>query len=376
LEKSLQKEAGWRDNSFNLLRIIAAIAVLVSHAYPIAVGSGTTEPLEDILGLSLGTLAVLTFFAISGYFISQSFQNKPSVIDFAIARGLRVFPGLLLVLLLTVFILGPIFTKFDLKEYFSNRETILYIPHNLRLWPLQYDLPGVFDENPTPKAINGSLWSLAYEVACYVMVAVVGTLGFASNSRRFAGFLIAYATFYLAALAVLRSHIDHLTILRNVHDLSLPFVIGMTLFHFREQIPLRLTPLVVLIVSSTVSYGRPWFHELFVLTWAYGIFYLGFLKFKPLFAYNRLGDYSYGTYIYAYPVEQVIAALFKGSFPIVIITLSLPSTILLAFLSWHLVEERALAKRSTAAIWFKLTLWSKVSGGMKRRTSSNNCELK
>src|ERR1700722_5394146 len=220
------KEAGGRDNNFNLLRILAAIAVLVSHAHPIAFGQGTTEPLEDLLGMSLGTLAVLTFFAISGYFISQSFQNKRSALEFAIARGLRVFPGLLVVLLLTVFLLGPIFTELDLVEYFSNRETILYIPRNLRLWPLQYDLPGVFDKNPLPKAINGSLWSLAYEVACYVMVAVVGTIGFASNCHRFAVFLIAYATFYVAALPILHSHIEHLTILRNVHLLSLPFVIG------------------------------------------------------------------------------------------------------------------------------------------------------
>jgi peptidoglycan/LPS O-acetylase OafA/YrhL len=361
--------AGERDNNFNLLRILAAISVLVSHAYPIAIGQGTTEPLEDILGISLGTLAVLTFFAISGYFISQSFHNRRSVIEFAIARGLRIYPGLLVALLLTVFVLGPLFTKFELADFFSNRETILYIPHNLRLWPLQYELPGVFCENPIPKAINGSLWSLVYEVACYVVVAVVGTISLASNRRRFAGFLIAYAAFYVAALPFLRSHIDHVTILRNVHLLLLPFVIGMSLFHFREQVPLRSIAVVVLIASSAASYGHPWFHELFILTWAYGIFYLGFLKFKPLFAYNRIGDYSYGTYIYAYPMEQAIASLFKGSTPVLIMTLSLPPTILLAVLSWHLIEGPALAKRLTATSWFRSTLWPKIIEGMKRCTS-------
>src|SRR5579872_3953443 len=261
-----------RQNNFNLLRILAAIAVLISHAYPIAFGERTPEPLEPILGFSLGTLAVLTFFAISGYFISQSFNNKRGLVEFAIARVLRIYPGLFVVLLLTVVILGPMFTKAGLAEYFFNRDTVLYIPHNLRLWPLQYELPGVFGENPTPRVINGSLWSLAYEVACYFVVAVVGTIGLANNCRRFSIFLIAYVTFYVATLPLLRMNVEHLTLLQNVRLLSLPFVIGMAIFHF-QQLSLAPSPIFVLIASSAISYRQPWFHELFILTWTYFIFY-------------------------------------------------------------------------------------------------------
>ena len=341
-----------RGNNFNLLRILAASAVLISHAYPISIGPGTREPLDYLLGMNLGTLAVLTFFAISGYFISQSFERR-RILEFAMARALRIYPGLLVVLVLTVFVLGSVFTKSGLASFFSDRDTLLYIPRNLLLWPLQYELPGVFDDNAYPRAINGSLWTLAYEVACYVMVAVVGIFGLALNHRRFAGFLVLYAVCYIAAFPILRSNYGHLTILRNIHLLSLPFVIGMALFQFRQQVPWRFSIMLVLGTASAISYGSSWFHELFILAWSYGVFYLGFLKYEPLLAYNRLGDYSYGTYIYGFPVEQVIATLYKGCSPVTMMTLSLPLTLLFAIFSWHCIEERALGQRSFIMAWLK-----------------------
>ena len=340
-----------RDNNFNLLRMFAASAVLISHGYPIALGQGTPEPLESILGMSLGTLAVLTFFAISGYFISQSFIFKLKIVEFAVARVMRIYPGLIVALLLTVFVLGPAFTQIDLKTYFSDPKTLLYIPLNLPLWPLQYELPGVFTNNPYPDAINGSLWTLAYEVACYAMVVIVGIFSQARCLQRFSFFLVAYAIIYVAVIPLLGIHNDKLTVLRNVHSLTLPFVLGMALFQFRQYLPLRLSVLVGFALFSSVSYGRPWFYYLFLISWCYGIFYLGFLSYKPLLTYNRLGDYSYGMYIYAFPVEQTIAAICKGCTPITEIALAFPITLGFAILSWHLLEGPALSRKSAVSEW-------------------------
>ncbi len=335
-----------RENNFNLLRIAAAGAVLVSHAYPICLGPGSVEPLDRLLGMSLGTLAVTAFFAISGYFISQSFQNRRSVVEFLASRVLRIYPGLLAVLLLTTILLGPAFTRIDLAYYFSDQRTLLYVPNNLRLWRLQYELPGVFSNNPYPGVVNGSLWTLAYEVACYTIVAIVGKLGLTSNNVRFAWFLATYATFYIAALPVLGDP-DHLILVKNVHLLSLPFLIGMTLFQFRQKIRFNFRTLSALFAASMISYHSPWFHEIFLFAWSYTILYLGFFKCKPLLIYNRLGDYSYGMYIYAFPVEQAVAALYGGCTPITMIALSLPPTLALATFSWHFVEKRALARRAS-----------------------------
>ncbi len=342
-----------RDNNFNLIRMVAAGSVLVSHAYPLALGPGSPEPLDRILGMDVGTLAVISFFVISGYFISQSFHR--GIIEFAVARILRIYPGLVMVLLLTVFAIGPIFTKLDIGAYFSDRETFLYMPRNLSLGALRYDLPGVFEDNPYPRAINGSLWTLFYEVACYAMVAVVGILGLTASGRRFVGFLTTYALFYAAVLLLdLRHHVlDHATILRNAHQLTLPFVIGMAFFQFRRRLPLRLPVLGLAIAAAILSYDKPWFHQVFVLAWSYGLFYLGFLRCEPILYYNMLGDYSYGVYIFAFPIEQMVAALCKGCAPLALMALSFPFTLLLAVLSWHFIEEPALSQKSAVSGWLR-----------------------
>jgi peptidoglycan/LPS O-acetylase OafA/YrhL len=346
------KIAGGRDNNFNLLRLIAAACVLVSHAYPISLGPSAAEPLASSLGMTLGTLGVITFFSVSGYFISQSFYHRRSVLEFVIARSLRIYPGLLWVLALTVLILGPAFTKLDLAHYYMDRETLLYIPKNLLLGPLQYKLPGVFDDNPFPGIINGSLWTLVYEVACYAMVAVLGLFGLTASNRRFSVFLLMYGLWYVASKQILdEGNHAHLTILRDLHLLTLPFVIGMTAFQHRHRLSLRFSILTVLAVASLVSYGSLWFHELFVLTWSYGVLYLGFLRVEPLLKYSSLGDYSYGMYIFGFPLEQVIAAVYVGSSPNFVILLSVPLTLMLAVVSWHCVEERALAQKSNVSLW-------------------------
>src|SRR5262249_52667866 len=199
-----------RDNNFNLFRMLAATAVLISHAYALSLGSATAEPFVTTLDISMGGLAVMSFFAISGFFISQSFDRKRSLMDFCVARILRIYPGLLLVLLLTVFVLGPALTTSSITKYFSDPGTFTYVPRNLSLKFLQYDLPGVFQNNPYSSAINGSLWTLFYEVACYGLVAVVGILGLTTRSFSFVVLLVIYCLGYIsvkeAGQSVLQSH--------------------------------------------------------------------------------------------------------------------------------------------------------------------------
>jgi peptidoglycan/LPS O-acetylase OafA/YrhL len=342
------------NNNFNLLRMIAASAVLVSHAYPISLGEGTVEPLESLLKMNLGTLSVITFFAISGFFILQSFDHRNSLISFCVARILRIYPGLIVVLMLTLLVLGPTFTAMAQSDYFCNRATLLYLPHNISLKWLQYDLPGVFRDNPFPDTINGSLWSLFYEVVCYGMVVAVGVLGLTRRKWRFSAFLGVYALGYLTLKPItLYSHdLAGLSfVLVRFHQLTLPFVVGMTFYQFRSF--LRLNWLVCVGAGSVavLTYGTAWFQESFVVFWCYLIFYLGFLPVGPLRVYNLIGDYSYGMYIYAFPCEQIAAALCRGISPLGVIITSLPITLGCAVLSWHLVERRALAHRAVAANW-------------------------
>jgi peptidoglycan/LPS O-acetylase OafA/YrhL len=342
-----------RANNFNLMRMAAASAVLISHAYPLARGPQAVEPLAGTIGMSLGTLAVITFFAISGYFIFQSLDRSQTILDFFVARILRIYPGLIVAVTLAALVLGPIVTKLKTGIYFGHIDTYVYIPRNLSLFCLQYDLPGVFTDNPLRGAVNGSLWTLFYEAGCYGMVACVGISGFALNGRRFGCFLTLCALSY-ASIFWLDYHykiLSYSQFLRDSYTFVPPFIIGMSIYYFRGKLPLKFSLASAGMIVTIFSYGRPWFREVFVISWSYSLFYMGFLRSTALLIYNRIGDYSYGLYIYAFPVEQVGAALFKESTPVELIVFSFPATLLLAVLSWHLLEKRALLLRATASEW-------------------------
>ena len=351
LPPTLDELAIGRDNNFNLIRIVAACWVLVSHAYPIALGNGAVEPLDSILQMSLGTLGVLTFFVISGFFISQSFDRRRGELDFWIARCLRIFPALVFVLLLTVFALGPFFTTARLHSYFSEWATVTYIPRNLSLKWLQYDLPGVFASNPYPATINGSLWTLFYEAACYFMVALIGMIGLAKQ-RRFVIFLGAYAALYIGfkVLTPLHSILLQYATVANFHELTLPFVIGMAFYQYKATLRIHMLLSIILLLLFAIStHNSSWFREVFVCFWCYVVFCFGYVPSKNLRSYNRVGDYSYGTYIFAFPCEQAVVAIWPGISPVGLIFIALPVTLLFAVTSWHLLESKALSYRKLLA---------------------------
>lgn len=154
---SLAARSRGRDNHFNLIRMIAASGVLVSHAWPLSLGSETPEPLETLLrGDNLGRLCVFIFFAVSGFFITRSFIERRSLRDFVTARVLRLFPGLLV---MTVVVAALIAVLAAPDPVAVLRQDLIWIARALRLKGPE-PLAGVFADNPLPDAINGSLWTL------------------------------------------------------------------------------------------------------------------------------------------------------------------------------------------------------------------------
>ncbi len=139
-----------RDNNLNLIRAVAAAAVLVSHAFPIALGPGTPEPFEATAGASLGHMAVLVFFAASGFLITASYQRSATLGTFAAARAARLLPGLAVSVILVAVILGPLVTTLPTATYLADPQTWTFIIRNIVTYPVQYTLPGVFETNPYP----------------------------------------------------------------------------------------------------------------------------------------------------------------------------------------------------------------------------------
>ena len=332
-----------RDNNFHLLRVIAASAVLYSHAFALATGDKASEPLRSWLGCTFGSIAVDLFFLISGMLVTMSLERRGSAVDFVRARFLRIWPALTVAIFLSVFVLGAVFTTSPLREYFLAKGTVKYLVFNLWLFRgVEYFLPGVFLTNPWPAAINGSLWSLTFEVKCYVVLLAAWIVLRRLQSAHLLRWLTAALWASLLAWFVWTLHS------MNIEDsparVWLMFCSGVLIYLLRSRLLLSWWWLGALCLAVGLSLGHP---VLFGLTYAFALPYFmlccAYLPRGGLLRYNRLGDYSYGIYIYAFPVQQSLMHLMPGLLPLEMFGLSLAVTLGLAVLSWHFVEKPALA---------------------------------
>lgn len=351
-----------RDNNLNLIRAIAATAVLVSHAYPIALGPGTPEPLRATVGYSLGSLSVLVFFAISGFLIAQSFLRTSSWQSFAAARVLRLMPGLIVSLILVGLVVGPLITAVPLGQYFTDSTLFRFLFGNASLVFMQYTLPGVFETTPYP-AIVGSIWTLFYEVVCYGGVFVLGLLGLL-NRRWIATTILTsmLAVIYLADLAQLDLYFR----LENLKYLAPPFIFGMLACLWRDRLPLAWWLLPLTAILPVLAHGTAAYALSLCLALTYWTLWLGFVPGGAIRIFNRLGDYSYGIYVYAFPVQGLAVYLMGDQSPALNMLYALPPTVLLGVLSWHLIEKPAMAhKAQMVGLITSMQSWPKRRYGLR-----------
>lgn len=321
-----------RDNNLNVIRLVAALAVLVSHAWPITAGPGTAEPLQALTGTTLGTYAVLVFFALSGFLITASFHRDPDPWRFCKRRARRLWPGLIICLILTVFCLGPLTTELSLIDYFSSQRTWSFLIVNGSMSGFQGDLPGVFRGNPYP-ATAGSIWTLQYEVACYALTLMIGLAGVLRN--RFAALVVLGVGISAASLIIIfDEHVS--TRLLRLSQFFLPFACGSLAWICRHEIPMKPGILIGLALLCLLAQGSVLKPVIEAVAIAYGTLLLGYARVRlPVLR----GDYSYGIYIYAFPVQGLIVAILGAMDPWTNIALAVPLTFALAALSWHWVEQ-------------------------------------
>lgn len=330
----LGERIGDRDNNFDILRLLAAWAVLVSHSFALV---GEVEPLHQ-LGASLGSVGVLVFFAVSGLLIRRSWEYDPSPRDFWIKRALRLLPALAVVALVTAFVLGPLVTSTDLRTYFSSGETWIYPVRVTLLLPFGAGLPGVFEDLEYAGAVNGPLWSLPVEVLAYAGLALLGIAGL----LRRRGLLVALSVLGLAWAAVWISVTSDSL---GATYVVAAFALGATAYSFKDRLVLAWpAALGVLVVCFFAGLGPA---PLRVVVWTVGAVYLCYwfaYALPPLGrGLTRLGDASYGVYIWAWPVQQTTIELLGGDpSPWVVIVVTTPIVWVLAQLSWHFVEAPAL----------------------------------
>ncbi|MFZ2999207.1 MAG: acyltransferase [Undibacterium umbellatum] len=337
---------GSRDNNLNLLRIVAALAVLIGHSFALL---AQPEPWGALTGMTPGSVAVDVFFIVSGMLVTGSLVNKQSVIDYVCARVLRIFPALICMLLLTVFVLGPYFTSLPLTEYLSAAGTWQYLLKCASLLSgVSYVLPGVFAQNHYPYAVNGSLWTMPYEIKMYLLLMLFWCgLALLKNKRlQILRHLIPTITLLAAVLVFIRHFYLHDD--SQFTRLLFMFFSGASLFMLKEKLVLtrRLFYPLLLLVLVTVFINQSTFFILYHLSIAYLVVCIAYLPAGWIRRYNSVGDYSYGVYIYAFPVQQAVAALFPGIAVWGMVMASGFVTMLLAVFSWHKIEKPAMALKS------------------------------
>jgi peptidoglycan/LPS O-acetylase OafA/YrhL len=339
--RSAEILAHGRENNFNLIRICAAFAVIVSHSYPLALGQGAVEPLETVLPFSLGALGVRIFFVISGFLILKSFMQRRSTAAFTMARARRILPGLAVVSIVVAFVIGPLLTTLPVATYLTDPTTLAYAPRAVSLLWLTWFLPGVFQTNPYPGAVNGPLWTLPIEVECYAGLAIAGLVGL-YRPKLFPVMLLAYLPVYVVTRYGLLPGHDF----ANLAGLSFAFVLGMAAYFYRARLPMDFRLLLAAIAAAGVAiWSGVLADELATVAIGYGALWLGAADFSLLRTYNRIGDYSYGVYVYGWPMQQVVAAFWPGISPGQLMAAAGLAALGCAILSWHIVEKPALAWR-------------------------------
>lgn len=344
-------------NSFGLLRIILATAVIVSHTWPL--GGFGPDPGKEFN--NLGILAVECFFALSGFLIARS-AERLDVGRFLWHRMVRIFPALWVVLLFVAVLAAPVVwrTAHPLREYpLAEPGPFSYLLNNVFLQNGQQAIGDTLAANPFPTMWNGPLYTLPYEFLCYLLVGAL--IAFRALGPR--------ATMILAAATWALLQMQEFGLLGQVDTrqarFTLMFFAGTLVYFWRDQLLRRgrwwIPALAAAVVS--VTYVTVGFFQVGLFALAYLFIWTG-----AVLPFHRVGarrDYSYGMYIYGWPVLQLATfyGLNKAGLPIYLAGVLLV-TYALAAASWHLVESHALrAKSISLPKWLAPVRTSSTAGG-------------
>jgi peptidoglycan/LPS O-acetylase OafA/YrhL len=335
-------------NNFDFLRLFLAALVIYAHSYAIAEGNEDGEVLYRIFGIqlfnlhmTLGTFAVGGFFVISGYLITASWERRKSIGEYFRKRIGRIYPGFVVCNLIGAFLIpyvaiqGDAWQHLDPARVIGQTAILRGIGH-----------PEAFGENILPGVTNGSLWSIAYEFGCYVMIALLGWSGLAARGVWLVALLVLSLVVSFAfaqqGWRFFIPGIGHIVGEPMFWARLLPYyLIGVVAWRYRDRIRYGNIGAVAAIALLTIGGLVPlsW-SVLLPVAGAYLIFWFAFHGSIRIRGTARYGDFSYGTYLYGFPIQQLCVQAWGGSMnPLLLCAISLPLSILAGAISWHAVEK-------------------------------------
>ncbi len=358
---------------FDLLRIGLALLILYGHCFLIAAGGpaatmglivptstigeaapppvgwtqevwGYLHHLHMMLVLNhtdsrFANILVPMFFALSGFLVTGSAFRTRTLRTFLVFRCLRIAPALMTEVCLSALILGPLLTIYPLYRYFSDPEFFAYFGNIIGR--VRYELPGLFLSNPWPAVVNGNLWTLPAEFYCYLIIAGAIISGLLFNRLVYSVFFVV-----ITGLVVVGNlFFGFQEGLRSVPIIVYYFFCGVFTYHWREYIPFSRGLFLLSIVAiyyHFVSEDR--YILFFPLVVTYFTIYIGMVKFPRISLFQR-GDYSYGVYLYGFPIAQALVTIvpqLRGHGIWLVLT-AFPCTFAFAVASWHLVEKPTLS---------------------------------
>jgi peptidoglycan/LPS O-acetylase OafA/YrhL len=353
-----------RDNNFNLVRFLAASAVILDHSFALVAPERTATAPIDFGALELARVAVDVFFIVSGFLVTRSVLTQPTLVDYAVARVLRLFPALLATCIFIAFLLGPAVTSVSLTDYFSDPRPWLYVPLTASLVTHSLTLPGLFEHVPEAGLIDPPLWTLRYETACYVLLAAFALVGLLATRARasltlagiFAAYLlVTFATPWRGEIAAIDS----------VARFVLCFFVGGAFYLYADKIRLDFRIAVALALAAALTLGTGAFEAAFDVALAYGVLWFALVPGGIVRRFNLIGDYSYGLYILCFPIQQTFVAFDPAIGPGALFLYSFPAVLAVAIWSWHFIEQPALRRKA----WAGDSVGSMLRAGQQRLTA-------
>ena len=338
-----------RDNNIKLLRLLFAIFVVYTHSYDL-LGLHGSGIFNKTLKVSASQLGVDGFFVLSGFLIYVSFsknQERNSLNRYVVSRFLRLFPALIVFVILMCFVVGPYISDlayFDFITHPSIRTFLIY--NSTLIGGIVYNLSGVFEANPS-SAICGSLWTLPYELVLYFLLPIIILL-----SKRPATSIV---------MTMVAIHIMHDGFMENFQSmiqrgpflasqfngLSICFLVGALLATVKDNIQIShryaIIALLFFVYAHQIQLDIPLVKIVTTIAFAYLVFYLSSYPKGLIRKFNEyVGDYSYGIYIWSFPIQQLLIHNYPQISPVYLFFVSLFFSICMGALSWHLVEKKCL----------------------------------